>query len=249
MADFLASNIIWIIVGAVVLIMAIIGYFAENSELGKKVLGPRLNTKPKKNKKQKKLGPQVAEEIAPEEPVGLNAAVENPASLDTMTISAPSPEIIGEVEPPVSDDAWTNNIDTNIEKPTEVVEANPNEWLDGPIELSTETTEPAENIEQPTIEGSEDALFTMPGTSDILPEVPVETLPETPISEVEILEIDKDDFDDVEILSTDDDINPVEQTLANFDSNANNTALVEPLNENNEIAEPASETAADDIWK
>jgi len=45
MADFLASNIIWIIVGAVVLIMAIIGYFAENSELGKKVLGPRLNTK------------------------------------------------------------------------------------------------------------------------------------------------------------------------------------------------------------
>ena len=86
MADFLASNIIWIIVGAVVLIMAIIGYFAENSELGKKVLGPRLNTKPKKNKKQKKLGPQVAEEIAPEEPVGLNAAVENPASLDTMTI-------------------------------------------------------------------------------------------------------------------------------------------------------------------
>jgi len=88
----------------------------------------------------------------------------------------------------------------------------------------------------------------MPGTSDILPEVPVETLPETPISEVEILEIDKDDFDDVEILSTDDDINPVEQTLANFDSNANNTALVEPLNENNEIAEPASETAADGLF-
>ena len=254
MADFLASNIIWVIVGAVILIMAIIGYFAENSELGKKVLGPKLNAKPKqkKNKKQKNSDLPVAETPAPADNMALNATVETKENLDPMTLSAPNPEVIGEVEPNISDDAWTNNVDTNVEKPTEVVEANPNEWLDGPIELSNEMAEPVENTEPetPSIEGSEDALFTMPGTSDILPEVPLDTLPETPISEVEILEIDdNNDFDNIEILTTDDEINPVEQTLANFDSNANNTALVEAPNENNKINEPVLETAADDIWK
>lgn len=248
MVDVLANNIIWVIVGAVILIMAIIGYFAENSELGKKVLGPKVskNSKQKENKKKANEQPQVLETPKPEQPVDVNN------TLNSMTISAPSPEVIGEVGPAVSNDAWTNNVDTNVEKPMEVVEANPNEWLDGPIELSTELQVTEENIEpkQPTIEGSEDALFTMPGTSDILPEVPVETLPEKPISEVEILELEDDnDFDNVEILNTEDEINPVEQTLANFDSNNNNTVEIEAPDENNEKTNTASQPAADDIWK
>lgn len=254
MIDFLANNIVWIIIGAIILVMAIIGYFAENSELGKKVMGTK---EPKKTDKKKKLKPQPAEEIKPTmNNMGIASAAyatqpEQEQVNNNLTME--NIETVGEVETP-SDDAWTNNVDTNEEKPTEVVEANPNEWLNAPIDFTSsneevlETPEQTTQVETPTIEGSEDALYTMPGTSDVLPEVSDNTLPKEDFSNVEVLNINENDknndFSNVEVLEIDEsEENPVEKALAQF--SVDNEALPEA---NISVSE-VSDTNAEDIWK
>lgn len=274
MIEFLSNNIVWVIVVGIVLIMAIIGYFAENSELGKKVMeigdGTKKAKKPKKAKMQEPLQTQTFEEVRQniDPNAGIASAISGDTEILNNNIIMDNIETIGEVETPAND-AWTNNVDTNIENSQEVVETSPNEWLNAPVDLSIDANETTDSgmenlqansypLESPTLEGSEDALFNMPETGKVLPEVAVDELPNEDFSNIEVLDIEKSEgnFDDVEILNTEEnDYNPVEQALAKFGT-ANSTIEIPSVNnEGNQSEQPTlgeiktEEAPKEDIWK
>ena len=198
MIEFLADNAIWIIVVAIVLVMALIGYLSENSDLGKKVLNSKKKTKPTKVKKEKKEKPAL--EPTPQI---------DPANTGLMSaVSEVNGEgnILGTTSNVPINDAWSTNVDTNAEVPSEVSEGTTDNWLNTPVNVANTEPEVLENTP------NQDVLFDLPEatSNDSLPEVNVETLPNNDFSNVEILDVDDDDeykennFDDVEILKVDD---------------------------------------------
>lgn len=51
--EFVMDNYIWFIVGGIVILMAVIGYFADKSDFGRKKFNEEIIEKPKKEKKQR----------------------------------------------------------------------------------------------------------------------------------------------------------------------------------------------------
>ena len=51
--EFIMDNYIWFIVGGIVILMAVIGYFADKSDFGRKKNNEEVVEKPKKEKKVK----------------------------------------------------------------------------------------------------------------------------------------------------------------------------------------------------
>ena len=188
MVEFLVDNTIWVIVGAIVLVMALIGYFAENSELGKKVMQPKKPKAPKTQKTKEPKKPQTIEEAKEllDKNAGLATAVSDAGSLNQDALNQPEGDIPGVLDLN-SDDAWSNNVNTDASMPTEVVQSSTDEWLNGPM-----------------AQADGDALFNMPGSGG-LSEVQVESLPTGNYSNVEVLDFDlnENDYNNIEVLDFD----------------------------------------------
>lgn len=240
MIEFLINNAVLVTVGIVIIIMAIIGYFAENSELGKKVMKPAKKEKiPKTTQKQQK--PQTFEDAMGQ--LDKNATL---ATISENAMNKTNNINEGIMEQPTTNDAWSSNVDTNIEKPQEVVENNPDEWLNAPIDL----VESSEN----TVEQTNDYLYDLP-TNDSLAEVSIKELPTNDEYDgIEVLDV-SDDYEDIEVLDvvkqTDDNLqtNSVEDTLVQLDNSNDYLEEVSTNDEldNNENSENTNES--DDIWK
>jgi len=246
MIEFLINNIAWVVLIVIIVIMAIVGYFAENSELGKKIMKPsKKESKPKQTAKQAK--PQTFEEAL--EKIDKNATLASAVNGDTSAQENIMND--GITESLVIDDAWSNNVDTNEEQPKEVVETDPDEWLNAPIDLTQKSEETV----------ASDYLYD-------LPEVSIEELPDSDkFDNIEVLDV-SDDFEDIEVLNVVENAhniqnenleekNPVEDELGQF-SNSNDFVAEEQseeaINEQapqvieaNEMSENTSES--DDIWK
>jgi len=245
MIEFLLNNAIWIIV-VIIFLMAIIGYYAENSELGKKIMKPK-EKKAKVEKKPEK--PQTFEEAIKQidKNEGIASVIGKEAEKTQASLESKKNEDISEV---AADDAWSNNVDTDAEKPQEVVQANPDEWLNAPVSLST----PVENkkISSDSEEIKEDSLYDLPNNDEIS-EVDIMELPNEEYTNIEVLDV-SDEFEDVEVLDVkedetetnnflDDFENPVEETLAQLD-NSNEEDSQKNIEE---TSEKTSES--EDIWK
>lgn len=135
MVEFVTNNAILLIIGGIILIMALIGYFAENSELGKKV----MQAKPKKKEKNS------AEKIEDEQ---------------------------------TSTDVWTENVNTDENEKEIITNNDVNNWLDGPLDFSAQSSE-----------------------NSTLNEVNVSPLSDGNYSSIEVLDYESDnDFDSIEVL-------------------------------------------------
>lgn len=199
MIEFLEGNAVWIIVVAIVFVMALIGYLSENSELGKKVLNSKKKNKTKKPKEEVK--PKSIEEA--KEQINNNAGLASAVYGAGKEEITSNPEVINEI----NNDAWSTNVDTNKENPVDVVEGNTDDWLNMPSDNVSNEEEKQNTMESNNIDEQDGALFNLPDAMPnyTMPEVNVETIPEDSFSSVEILDIDdKTDFSNVEILTTDD---------------------------------------------
>lgn len=135
MVEFVTNNAILLIIGGIILIMALIGYFAENSELGKKV----MQAKPKKKEKNS------AEKIEDEQ---------------------------------TSTDVWTENVNTDENEKEIITNNDVNNWLDGPLDFSIDSSE-----------------------NSTLNEVNVSSLSDGNYSSIEVLDYESDNnFDSIEVL-------------------------------------------------
>jgi len=172
--EFLMNNYIWILICIVVVIMTIIGYYAEKTDFGKKVVEKpkkEKKVKEKKNKKEKEndfFEENVIDEIINEEPQVNNVEENstnnesevlfdeaNDESFETPVDS--SAELFNEVEEPVENFDDLNAAMPEFkgyEEPTVVEDAStPVEEVVEPAEETAEVlNEPvSEVVEEPTI--------------------------------------------------------------------------------------------------
>ena len=152
--DFILENYIWFLVAFIVIVMTIIGYFAEQTEFGKKVLGRDIEPKTEKKKKKKKK--DIFEEIMEEQNQQI-PVVESPTKEETkkedLTTSLEQKSNISTEE--VKEDLKVpfGDIKTPIEKTEKEVTAEP---IKEPVEKKEPIVEPlkTERIikETPTFE-------------------------------------------------------------------------------------------------
>ena len=67
--QFVADNYIWFIVGGVVILMAIIGYFADRTDFGRKEFQKRLKEPKEKNTKKENTKKEKVEDVVSEVPI------------------------------------------------------------------------------------------------------------------------------------------------------------------------------------
>ena len=233
--NFLANNAIWCIIGAVIFVMAIIGYLAENSEFGKSILHPKKTKVEKRKKKEDK-------------PFTIEEAKEKLKQSDKKIADKPDNEMTDEAKNDTifSNDDWSNDTNTNFSQPEIVSSASPDEWLNNPVisdnenfdnemdldsyNLSEIPVEPVNNYDK-----SQDALYDMP--HDYIEQPIIEPANQN-YSNVEILNEEKP-FENVEILDG-------EKQFENNEASDEKKSYenVEILDE-----EKSNENNSDDFWK
>ena len=84
--EFVMNNIMWFIFAGIILLMTMIGYYAEKTDFGRNVdddnKKPKKEKKPKNNKKEEPVGIPVLENIDVEKNIGNNSVIENTNPLD-----------------------------------------------------------------------------------------------------------------------------------------------------------------------
>ena len=84
--EFVMNNIMWFIFAGIILLMTMIGYYAEKTDFGRNVdddnKKPKKEKKPKNNKKEEPAGIPVLENIDVEKNIGNNSVIENTNPLD-----------------------------------------------------------------------------------------------------------------------------------------------------------------------
>ena len=153
--EFILDNYIWFIVGGIIILMAVIGYFAEKTDFGrsKKVEAEteipkekskeKPKEKPKKEKKSKKENAEEKQEKIEIDNKGINDLVQSELVTDNLTVENP--------EEPLTD---VNVSDTN---------ENVDQSLFAPLEDFTAKDTTEEVQEQPVVI---DELINEPKDSD-----------------------------------------------------------------------------------
>lgn len=84
--EFVMNNIMWFIFAGIILLMTMIGYYAEKTDFGRNVdddnKKPKKEKKTKNNKKEEPAGIPVLENIDVEKNIGNNSVIENANPLD-----------------------------------------------------------------------------------------------------------------------------------------------------------------------
>lgn len=118
--EFILDNYIWFIVGGIIILMAVIGYFAEKTDFGRnkkteiKEEKPKEKEKPKKEKKQKKEEKEEKPEKIEIDAKGIGDLVQNEADL----VNPP----VEDLEAPLKNDAVVDsneNVDQSLFAPLE----------------------------------------------------------------------------------------------------------------------------------
>lgn len=160
--DFIIDNYIWFIVGALVIIMAVIGYFADKTNFGRKEIQKRVKKVEEKPKKEKKAKKNKKDKKAVD-----NTPV---AEVDETPVEIPDPDFVGvDLYAPVSDNSSAVNEDlyaplenSAASEPVETIEDlyeknEPQEDLYAPltdsvspeeVEVSTWTDKPKEVVKE-----------------------------------------------------------------------------------------------------
>lgn len=152
--QFIIDNYVWFIVGLLLLIMAVIGYFADKSDFGRKEFQKRIKQPKEQNKTSKK---EKVEEIFPDEvPIKIpdDASVENVVSEESVISEdlfqiLPSETIHESVN--TNEDLYQpleSNLTEDLYQP---LESDSTEDLYQPLEsnLTEDLYQPLENSEQP----------------------------------------------------------------------------------------------------
>lgn len=146
--QFLTDNLVWIIVGAVIIVMAIIGYFADKKGFGTAGFEERQEEKPKKEKKNKKKKEEVKTEKLeiPNKP--LDEIINERAQADMQEGTDTSDDMFAEQPITIPDDLYapltTENVEDNSEAeiPEDLYAPLTTESDDKTVE---ETEQPVEN--------------------------------------------------------------------------------------------------------
>lgn len=176
---FMEENYIWLIVGLILIVMAIIGYYADKTDFGRKDKGKP--SKVKKSKKQKiKQEPVVDPEIE-------EATSSNPSINDILGSFTPAQDKPEEVTEPVFHPMDESSaMETSVVQPASEYEA-----LETPVEpvpLEDPIEESNEESIEPVAPVKEDLYVGLDGTPNVYSN-------QTPIPEVK--EIAQENDEDV----------------------------------------------------
>lgn len=174
--NILTSPTFWIIIGAIVLIMALIGYLAEGTDLANKALNKK--TKEKKEKEEK----QTVEEVIPTPVADINAKIFPDQSWQTnldnqlgnSVVAADAPiEVLKVQEEP---NAWSDNA-PKIDERQETVHTVPtvDDWSMIPNDSQTPSTD------LPEVQLDNLNKADMSNDSEMFPDIKPSDL-ETPVS-------------------------------------------------------------------
>ena len=165
--EFVMNNIMWFIFAGIILLMTMIGYYAEKTDFGRNVdddnKKPKKEKKPKNNKKEEPAGIPVLENIDVEKNIGNNSVIENTNPLD---------EEVTNIE--------NNNLDNvSLETVNEINEENNN--------TDTVTND---NQEVTQLENSQkEDIISEPVIEEVVTDIVEENVVSEPVTEDDITEV------------------------------------------------------------
>ena len=209
--EFFVDNWLWFLVGAIVILMTLIGYIAEKTDFGRKDVAKRQ--KPEKEKKQPKAKEETAEvlENEPTPEVQMSLATDSIFEEPVETVENANEEVetTEDLTVPFGDVSFE---ETGIEETFEPVETLNNSFEGSTYAEPTMVEEPVENANE-EVETTEDLTVPFGDTTHSMPtneveEVvasePVEELsledlstPNIELPDLNTIVTEEDDTDDV----------------------------------------------------
>lgn len=177
--EFVMNNIMWFIGAGIILLMTMIGYYAEKTDFGRNVDDDKKSKKekkPKKDKKEEPAGIPVLENIEIEKNTGDNSVIENTNPLDEEITNIEnnnsdnvSLETVSEIDKENSN-TITDTVSTDIQEVSELENSQKEDIVEEKIEDIV--SEPViEEVATDIVDEKQEEVVNVPVTESVVTEI------------------------------------------------------------------------------